>query len=79
MMMMFLNAKMFNKKDHDVHQAAVEMEKEVIEAIEEFVTTEKNLTQNCSQASTPIQSTSGKTFSSTAEYGAGHAYFVELK
>ena len=41
MMLLFQNALMYNKKGHDVHEIALEMQKEIGDAIEEFVLSEK--------------------------------------
>ncbi|XP_053201249.1 bromodomain-containing protein 8-like [Panonychus citri] len=44
MMLMFQNAIMYNSVDHDVHQMAVEMQKEILEGIEDFIETQQKST-----------------------------------
>lgn len=44
-MLMFQNAIMYNSADHDVHQMAVEMQKEIIESIEDFIESQKQINQ----------------------------------
>lgn len=41
MMLMFQNAIMYNSVNHDVHQMAVEMQKEILEGIEDYIETQK--------------------------------------
>lgn len=42
MMLMFENALMYNKKDHEVYKAALEMQKEILDSIEDFIAGEKS-------------------------------------
>ena len=45
-LLMFQNAIMFNNADHDVHKMAVEMQRDTVGMIEEFVETQKHDNQN---------------------------------
>jgi bromodomain-containing protein 8 len=45
-MLMFQNAIMFNEADHDVHKMAVEMQKETIESIQDFIETQQQNNQS---------------------------------
>lgn len=54
-MLMFQNAIMYNSADHDVHQMAVEMQKEIIESIEDFIESQKQTNQS-SESSAKLRS-----------------------
>ncbi|KAI1305783.1 Bromodomain-containing protein 8 [Halotydeus destructor] len=41
MMLLFQNAMMYNKPEHEVHSCALEMQKELLDSIEDFVSTQK--------------------------------------
>ncbi|RWS21871.1 bromodomain-containing protein 8-like isoform X3, partial [Leptotrombidium deliense] len=65
-MLMFQNAIMYNSADHEVHQMAVEMQKEILEGIEDFIETQQQGNQTAeltksrvrrSGLSTPITET----------------------
>ncbi|RWS11201.1 bromodomain-containing protein 8-like isoform X2, partial [Dinothrombium tinctorium] len=45
-MQMFQNAIMYNSADHEVHQMAVEMQKEILEGIEDFIETQQQGSQS---------------------------------
>ena len=62
---MFQNALMYNKKGHDVHEITLEIQKEVGDAIEEFVLAEKQAQAQAAGPSGLPPSTGGKTSSST--------------
>lgn len=53
MMLMFQNAIMYNSADHDVHQMAVEMQKEILEGIEDFIETQQKSTSTTNEPTKP--------------------------
>lgn len=62
-MLIFLNAIMYNSVDHDVHQMAVEMQKEILEGIEDFIETQR---KSNPVSDTPSASTKPRNRRSTA-------------
>lgn len=68
-MLMFQNAIMYNSVDHEVHQMAVEMQKEILERIEDFIETqqESNTTNDTPSASTKPRGRRSTVSTSSAE------------
>lgn len=65
MMLMFENALMYNKKDHEVYKAAIDMRKEILDSIEDHILSEKNQSISCITPLTSVPPTSVTTTVST--------------
>ncbi|XP_035218972.1 bromodomain-containing protein 8-like isoform X1 [Stegodyphus dumicola] len=68
MMLMFQNAIMYNSSDHDVHHMAIEMQRDVIQQIQAFLTTQSNDKDENGEPASSLRG--GRTIKSQKTYGS---------